>query len=116
MLPVVVEEQGFGTTLAFVVATARADRIDVAPIILGLRMDGRIAVDLARRGLEDLDLQPFCQPEHVDGAVNGSLGRLNRIVLVMDRRCRAGEIIDLVNLDEERKGHVVADQLEARIA
>ena len=51
MLPVVVEEQCFSTSLSFVIAGARTDRIDVAPIVLGLGMDRRVAVNLAGRGL-----------------------------------------------------------------
>ena len=52
------------------------------------------------------------QPEHVDRAVHAGLGRLHRVVLVVDRRGRAGEVVDLVDLDVERKGDVVAQQLE----
>ena len=44
--------------------------------------------------------------------MHAGLGRLHRIVLVMHRRGRAGEIVDLVDLDVERERHVVADQLE----
>ena len=33
----------------------------------------------------------------------------------MDRRGRAGQVVDLVDLDVEREGHVVAHQLEARV-
>ncbi len=40
------------------------------------------------------------------------LGRLHRIELVMHRRGRAGEIVDLVDLDIERERHVVAQHLE----
>ena len=54
VLAVVVEEQRLGAALALVVAGARADRIDVAPVVLGLRVDRRVAVDLGGRGLEDL--------------------------------------------------------------
>ena len=43
------------------------------------------------------------------------LHRLHRIELVVDRRGRAGEVVDLVDLDVEREGDVVPDQLEARI-
>ena len=42
-------------------------------------------------------------------------GRLHGIVLVVDRRGRAGEVVDLVDLDVERERHVVAHQLEARM-
>jgi hypothetical protein len=78
-------------------------------------MHRRIAVDLACRGLEDLGARALGQPQHVDGAVHTGLGRLHRIVLVVDRRGRTGEVVDLVDLDIEREGHVVTHQLEARI-
>ena len=45
--------------------------------------------------------------------MHAGLGRLHRIVLVMHRRGRAGQIVDLVDLHIERKGHVVPHQLEA---
>ena len=48
--------------------------------------------------------------------MHAGLGGLHRIVLVVDRRGRAGEVVDLVDLDVEREGDVVAHQLEMRIA
>ena len=100
VLAPIVEEQRLGAALAFVVAGARADRIDVAPIVLGLRMDVGVAVDFRGRGLEDLGLHPLGEAQHVDGAVHAGLGRLHRIVLVVDGRSRAGQIVDLVDLDD----------------
>jgi hypothetical protein len=47
--------------------------------------------------------------------VHGGLGRLHRVVLVVDPRGGTGEVVTLVDLDIEREGHVVAHQLEARI-
>jgi len=44
VLAVVIEEQRLGAALAFVVAGAHADRVDVAPVVFGLRMDVRVAV------------------------------------------------------------------------
>jgi hypothetical protein len=64
--------------------------------------------------LEDLGLHPLGQAEHVDGAVHAGLGGLHRVELIVDRGCRAGQVVDLVDLDIERKGHVVAHQLEVR--
>ena len=46
VLPMVVEKEGLGAALSFIVARARADRVDIAPIALGLRMDRRISVNL----------------------------------------------------------------------
>ena len=62
VLAVIVEEQGFGAALALVVAGARPDRVDVAPIALGLRVDLRVAIDLAGRGLEDRALAAWPGP------------------------------------------------------
>src|SRR5262249_40665080 len=47
VLPMVVKEQRFSAALAFVVASARADRVDVAPVGFGLRVNLGIAVHLA---------------------------------------------------------------------
>ena len=82
---------------------------------LGLRVDLRVAVDLAGRRLEDAAAQPLGEPQHVDRAVDRGLGRLHRVVLVVDRRRRTGEVVDLVDLDEQRERHVVPDELEARV-
>eukprot|EP00825_Cyclidium_porcatum_P046001 TRINITY_DN7135_c0_g1_i18.p2 TRINITY_DN7135_c0_g1~~TRINITY_DN7135_c0_g1_i18.p2 ORF type:complete len:288 (+),score=22.95 TRINITY_DN7135_c0_g1_i18:614-1477(+) len=116
VLAVIIEEQGFGTTLAFVVAATRADGVDVAPVTFALRMDGRVAVDLAGRGLEDARAQTLGQAEHVDGAMHAGLGCLDRIVLVMNRRGRAGQVENAVHLEVHRKGDVVAQELEAWVA
>ena len=115
VLAAIVEKQRFGAALALVVAGARPDRIDVAPVFFGLRMHGGIAIDLRGRGLQDLGPSALGEAEHVDRADDAGLGRLHRIELIMDRRGRAGEIVDLVDLDIERKRDVVAQQLEMRI-
>ena len=54
--------------------------------------------------------QPSAIVERGDDA---GLGRLHRIVLVVYRRCWAGEIEDLVNIDVERETHVVPHELES---
>ena len=112
----IVEKQRLGAALALVVAGARTDRIDVAPIILGLGMNSRVAVDLRRRGLENFRTQALGEAQHVDCAVHARLRRLHRVVLVVHRRCRAGKIVDFVDFDIERKRHVVPHQLEALFA
>src|SRR5262245_42930608 len=77
VLPPIIEKEGFGATFAFVVTRARTDRIDIAPIVFGLGMHRGIAVDFARRGLQNLNLEALCEAEHVDGADHTCLGRLN---------------------------------------
>jgi hypothetical protein len=59
--------------------------------------------------------QPLRQPEHVNGAMDAGLDRLDRLVLIMDQRGRAGGIVNLVHFDIERHGHVVTHRLELRI-
>ena len=115
VLAVVVEEQGFRAALAFVVAGTHADRIDIAPVAFGLRMLHRIAVDFTCGSLENAATQALGQAEHVDRAVHRGLGGLDRIVLVVDRRGRAGQVPDFVDFQEQRKSHVVAHEFEARM-
>src|SRR5262249_6417108 len=52
----------------------------------------------------------------IDGAVHAGLGRLHRIVLVMDRGSRTGQIVDLIHLHIERECHVVAHELKVGLA
>ncbi len=115
MLAVIVEEQGLGAALALVVAAADADRVDLAPVALRLRMHFRIAVDFAGRGLQDARLDPLGQAQHVDGAVHAGFGGLHRVVLVVHRAGRAGQVENAVHLDVQREGDVVAHQLEIRL-
>jgi len=59
-----------------------------------------IAVDFGCRRLKYLYFEPFGQAEHIDGSVNIDLRGLNRIVLVVDGRGRAGKIINLIHFYE----------------
>ena len=45
--------------------------------------------------------------------MDAGLGGLDRIVLIMDRRCRTSQIVDLIRLDIERQRHIVTYQIEA---
>ena len=67
MLAAIVEEQGLGAAIALVIARARPEGIDLAPIVLGLGVDGRLAIDLAGGDLEDLGLDPLGQAQQLDG-------------------------------------------------
>ena len=60
-------------------------------------------------------LTRLARPSMLMAPMHAGLGRLHRVVLVMDGRGRAGEVVDFVDLDIEREGHVVAHQLEARV-
>src|SRR5690606_14908255 len=73
-------------------------------------------VDLRRRSLQDRNSQTLRETEEIDRAVHADLGRLHGVVLVVNRRRRASQVVDLVDLDVERKGHVVAHDLEVGVA
>ena len=112
VFPMVVEKQSFGIPLALVVTSARTDRIHVASIGLGLRMNRRVAIDLAGRGMQDSGVHTLGEAEHVDRSEHRGLDRLDRVVLVMNRRCRTGHVIDSIDFDFERINHIVAKKLE----
>ena len=78
-------------------------------------MNVRIAVDLAGRGLKDLGFNALGETQHVDRAMHAGLRRLHRIELVVDRRGRARQIVNLVDLDIEQQSNVMAHDLEARV-
>src|SRR5690606_9799219 len=86
--------------------------VDMPPIFLFLGMDFGIAVHLACGGLQDPGLDAFGQPEHVDGAHDAGLDGFNRVVLVMDRRGRAFQVVDLIHFQENGHGDIMADELE----
>jgi hypothetical protein len=79
-------------------------------------MDLRIAVNFAGRGLENAGLGPLSETKHIDRPMDAGFRGLDRIELVVNRGCRTGEVVNLVNLDVERKRDVVSPQLEVRMA
>ena len=97
------------------VAGTIADWVHVSCIALRLGVDSRVAVNLAGGSLKDFGPDAFGQAQHVDGPVDACLGRLDRIELIVDRRCRAGQIEDFVDLYIQGKGDVVADELKGRV-
>ena len=79
-------------------------------------MDLGIAVDFAGRGLQHLRPAALGHAQHVDRPHHRGLHRLDGIVLVVARRGGAGQVVDLVDLQQDRQRHVVANQLEVRPA
>ena len=81
----VVKTEGFSDALAFVVATARADRVHATAVALRLGMHFRIAIHLAGAGQQQASTYPPGQAQHVVGAEKTGFGRFDRVVLVMNR-------------------------------
>src|SRR5262249_22327853 len=115
VLPMIIEEQGFCGPLSFIITGSRPDRVHMAPVVLGLRMLLRIAIDLARGRLKNARVEPLGETEHVDGAKHARLYRVNRVVLIVYRTRRAGEVVDLVDLDIDRKHDIVPHKLKMRM-
>jgi len=112
VLAMVIEKEGFRTSLSFVVTGARPDAVHIPPIALWLGMNGWVSVHFGSGCLKDFGLETFRQPQHVDRAVDIDFGRLNRIVLIMNGRGRTGQVIDFVHLDVEGKGDVVSEKFK----
>src|SRR5579863_6608925 len=85
MLTPIIEKERLSTALSFIIAGAWANRIYVAPIILCLRMDVRIPVNLRRRRLKNFRFHSLGKGKHVDRAVHAGFSRLYWITLIVDR-------------------------------
>jgi hypothetical protein len=114
-LSVIIEEQGFGATLSLIVAGSRTDGVHMAPIILSLRMSRGITINLACRSLQNSTFQTLGETQHIYRAVYRRFCGLHRIVLVLDRRRGASQVVDFVDFDVQGKGDIVAHKFKARV-
>ena len=74
-----------------------------------------ITVDLRGGSLKDTSLNPLGETKAVNGSDHGGLHRLDRIILVVRRRSRAGKVIDTVYLELEWIDHIMAYEFKAGI-
>ena len=118
LLAVVGHRHRLGVALGLVVDAARADRVDVAPVVLGLRVDLGVAVDLAGRGDQEAGALELGDAEHVVGAVRADLERVQRQPQVVDRAGRRGEVVDEVDVlgDVDVLDDVDVAEVEGRVA
>ena len=96
---VVVEEDGLGGSLALIVAGTGANGVHVSVVLLyasdggnartGLRVDERIAVDLARAGVQETASRIASQMKKVQNSENRALEGLDGVGL-RSQRGRAG--------------------------
>ena len=115
VLASIIEEERLCGPLAFVVTRARSDRIHIAPVVLPLRVHGRVAVHLRGRRQEDASTCALGETQHVDRAVDCRLGRLHRVPLIVDGARWAGQVVDLIDFHIEGERDVVALQFESRV-
>ena len=84
-LAVVIEEEGFCGTLAFVVAASQSDGIDIAPVVFALGVLGGDAVDFGGGGLQDTRFDALGKAEHLESTHHAGLDSLYGVVMVVDR-------------------------------
>jgi len=111
----IIEEKGFGTPLPLIITSSWANGVYASEIGLRLGVNCGISIHLRSGGLEDSCLEAFSESQHVNGTMDIDLGGLNRVVLVMNRRCRAGEVINSIHLDVKGKSYVMAKKFKKRI-
>jgi hypothetical protein len=108
----IVEEHGFCTTLTLVIAGTETNGVDITPVGLGLRVYVRIAIDLTGRRLKDLTLRSAGETQHVIGSKHRGLGSLDRVCLIIDRRSRTSQIVDLIYLSPIWLAHIMTYNLK----
>src|SRR4029078_3156612 len=112
VVPPIIEKQCLGAALAFIIAGSWPNRIDVTPIVLRLGVDIWFTIDFGCRCLNHLRLHSLRQTEHINGTVHTGLGGLHRIALIVNWRGRASDVENFIDLDVERKCHVMTLQFE----
>ncbi len=85
VVAVVGHGDGLGKALGLVVHAPRPHRVDVAPVVLALRVDEGVAVGLRGRGEQEAGALGFREPERLVGAERAHLEGLNGQLQVVDR-------------------------------
>ena len=94
----IIKEKRLCRALTLVIAGADAYGVYISPILLGLRMNRGISIDLAGGSLQDTGAHTLSGAEHIYRPHDGGLYRLYGIVLIVRRRCRTGEVVYLIDL------------------
>src|SRR5207244_9479724 len=117
VIPVIGHRHGLREALGFVVDAARADRIDVAPVVLGLGRDERVPIDLGRAGQQKPGLLGFGQPQRLVRAQSADLQGRNGKFEVVLRASRRGEVHHGIQgaFDVQVVADVVVDEDEALV-
>jgi hypothetical protein len=76
-------------------------------------MNRGIAINLACRSLQNSTVQPLGEAQHVYRAVHRRFRGLHRIVLVLNGRCGASQVVDFIDFDIQGKGDIVTQKFEA---
>ena len=102
-------------SLTLIVTGTGTECVDVPPVILGLGMDLRIAVDLACGGEHHFRLRPLRQPQGVDRTHHRSLDGFYTVILIVKRRSRTCKVIYLIRFDINWGCNIVPDYFKIMI-
>ena len=97
MRPAISHDHGLGEAFGLVVNAADPDRVHMAPVGLGLRVDKGIAVDLAGGSHQEPGPPSSGQLQAVVGAQASGVQRLDGELQVISRRRQASQVEDRVD-------------------
>ena len=78
-------------------------------------MNRWITINLRSGGLENTGLDPFGQAQHIQGSHNIGLDGFDRVELIVDRRGRTGQVINLIDFQSDGVDEVMSDDFKMRI-
>ena len=93
----VCHRHGFGEALGFIVHAAFAHRVDVAPVVFGLRVNLRIAVHFAGAGQQEAGPVGLGDAQCHVCTKAANLQRLDGAFDVINRAGRAGEVHHVID-------------------
>ena len=91
------------------------DVAEADSLVLVLGVNLWVTVNLGSGRDQEPGLGPLGESEHVHGTHERGLDGLDGVVLVVRGRSGAGEMVDLVDLDEEGLDDVVPDHLKVGV-
>jgi hypothetical protein len=96
--PTKIHGDSFPASLAFVIARPDSYRVHVSKIGFSLRMFQRITVDLGGGCNDDTGMMDPTILKHLPGTPDSRTEGIQRLRLIMNRRCRTGQMKDAVIL------------------
>lgn len=74
-----------------------------------------VAINFRGGSQEYSRVEALCEAEHIERALSRCFDRLDRIVLVVRRAGRAGQVVNLVDLKHNRLDNIGYDEVEIRM-
>ena len=112
VLPVIIKKQGFCTTFPLIIAGTKTNRINISTVRFRLWMNFRISVHFGCRCLQNSCSHSLCQSQTVNCPHNRGLNCLDRIILIVNGRCRTGKVVDPVDFHLEWIHHIMSQHFK----